>query len=40
MFAERAGVITEGSCSEAMQKADELGRMLGALIKSVGKKAG
>jgi four helix bundle protein len=40
LLAERVDVARGGSCSEALQQADELGRMLGALIKSVGKKTG
>jgi len=35
ILAERVGSAKDGSCSDALQQADELGRMLGGLIRSV-----
>lgn len=39
LLAERVGLTVQGDCAGALQQADELGRMLGALIRSVGKTA-
>src|SRR5687768_12200475 len=36
LLAERVGLAERGSCAEALQQADELGKMLGGLIRSVG----
>ena len=36
LLAERVGLTQRGSCTEALQQADELGKMLGGLIRSVG----
>lgn len=37
LIAERVGLASAGSCADALQNADELGRMLGALIKKLGR---
>jgi four helix bundle protein len=37
LLAERVGLTVPGSCTEALQQADELGKMLGGLIRSVGR---
>lgn len=34
LLAERVGLTAQGSCREALQRADDLGRMLGGLIKA------
>lgn len=39
LLAERVGAATEGACGEALRQADELGRMLGALIISLNKRS-
>jgi len=38
LLSERVGVAVPGTCTEALLQADELGKMLGSLIKSVGKR--
>ena len=35
LLAERVGLAAQGSCREALEQADDLGRMLGGLIKAV-----
>ena len=35
LLAERVGITARGSCNNALEQADDLGRMLGGLIKSV-----
>ena len=35
LLAERVGITARGSCNDALEQADDLGRMLGGLIKSV-----
>ena len=35
LLAERVGLTAQGSCVDALQQADELGRMLGGLIASL-----
>jgi four helix bundle protein len=40
LLAERLVLNAEGNCSDALRQADELGRMLGGLIKSVGNDEG
>ena len=35
LLPERVGLAAQGSCLEALQEADDLGRMLGGLIKAV-----
>lgn len=37
LLAERVGATEPGSCNDALREADELGRMLGSLLKSVTK---
>ena len=37
LLAERGGAATQRSCADALARADELGRMLGGLIKAVGR---
>ena len=37
LLAERVGLTPQGSCADLLQQADELGKMLSALIRSVGK---
>lgn len=37
LLAERVGLVVEGTCADALQEADELGRMLGCLITSLRK---
>jgi four helix bundle protein len=37
LLAERVGITAEESCANALQAADELGRMLGGLITSLSK---
>jgi four helix bundle protein len=39
LLAERVGLTAQGSCADALQRADELGKMLGGLIRSVGKRS-
>ena len=39
LLAERVGLTAQGSCADALRDADELGRMLGGLITSLGKKS-
>ena len=38
LLAERVGLLPQGSCREPLKQADDLGRMLGGLIKAVGRK--
>src|SRR5687768_6240086 len=38
LLAERVGLTPSGSCAAALEHADELGRMLGSLIRAVGKR--
>ena len=38
LLAERVGLTAQGSCADALRQTDELGKMLGGLIRSVGKK--
>ena len=38
LLAERVGLAAERSCNDALRQADELGKMLGSLIRSVGTK--
>ncbi len=38
LLAERLGLTAPGNCAEALQQADELGKMLGGLIRSVAKR--
>ena len=38
LLAERVGLTPQGSCADALRQADELGRMLGGLIRSVGQR--
>src|SRR6186713_2218352 len=35
LLAERVGVASPSSCAEALARADELGKMLGSLIRTV-----
>jgi four helix bundle protein len=37
LLAERVGLVAEGTCADALSMADELGKMLGALIMSLSK---
>ena len=37
LLAERVGATAEGSCGSVLLQADELGKMLGGLIRSLGK---
>jgi four helix bundle protein len=39
LLAERVGLGPEGACAEALAQADELGRMIGSLIMSLGKRS-
>ena len=36
LLAERIGLAEDGSCEDVLRKVTELGKMLGALIRSVG----
>ena len=38
VLAERVGLSAQGSCRDALDQADDLGRMLGGLIKAVDRK--
>jgi four helix bundle protein len=38
LLAERVGLFAPGSSTEALRQIDELGRMLGSLLRSIGKK--
>jgi four helix bundle protein len=38
LLAERVGLTLPGSCTEALARADELGKMLGSLLKAVARK--
>ena len=38
LLAERVGIAPLGSCSEALEQADQLGKMLGGLIRAVVRK--
>jgi four helix bundle protein len=38
LLAERVGLTSQEHCADALKQADELGRMLGGLIRSVGRK--
>ena len=38
LLAERVGVTQPGSCRQALAQADELGKMLGGLIRAVARK--
>ena len=37
LLAQRVGIAANGASFEAMEMADELGKMLGGLIRSIGK---
>jgi four helix bundle protein len=39
LLAERVGLVPEEACADALQQADELGRMLGSLIISLSKRS-
>jgi four helix bundle protein len=39
LLAERVGLVAEGTCTGALREADELGKMLGALIISLSKRS-
>ena len=38
LLAERVGLTNPGSCADALQQVDQLGKMLGGLIRSVKKR--
>jgi four helix bundle protein len=39
LLAERVGLTNPGSCSDTLKQVDQLGKMLGGLIRSVGKRS-
>ena len=39
LLTERVGLVPEGTCADALQAADELGKMLGGLIISLSKRS-